>query len=116
MTMKRWIWQYENYPNFTYQFEKLEHLLQKIAMEQGYLLALTQTMSHDTIRQRQCDALLSETLSTAAIEGEILNRDSVKASIAKKFGLRDGDDKKIIDTTDNLVAILIDANTNYDKA
>lgn len=116
MTMKRWIWQYENYSNFTYQFEKLEHLLQKISMEQGYLLALTQTMSCDTILQRQCDALLSETLSTAAIEGEILNRDSVKASIAKKFGLREIDDKKIIDTTDNLVAILIDANTNYDKA
>ncbi len=82
--MKRWIWQYDNYPNFTYQFEKLEHLLQKISMEQGYLLALSQTLSQDTILQRQCDALLNETLSTAAIEGEILNRDSVKASIAKK--------------------------------
>ena len=68
--MKRWIWQYENYPHFTYQFETLEHLLQKIAMEQGYLLALSQTLSQDTILQRQCDALLNETLSTAAIEGE----------------------------------------------
>ncbi len=114
--MKRWIWQYENYPNFTYQLEKLEHLLQKISMEQGYLSAFTQTMSQDTILQRQCDALLNETLSTSAIEGEILNRDSVKASIAKKFGLRECDDKKIIDSTDNLVSILIDANTNYDKA
>jgi len=114
--MKRWIWQYDDYPHFTYKLEKLEHLLQKIAMEQGYLLALSQTLSQDTILQRQCDALLNETLSTAAIEGEILNRDSVKASIAKKFGLREIDDKKIIDSTDNLVAILIDANTNYDKA
>ena len=113
--MKRWIWQYENYPHFTYQLEKLEHLLQKISMEQGYLLALTQTMSQDTIIQRQCDALLNETLSTSAIEGEILNRDSVKASIAKKFGFKNIDDKKIVDSTDNLVSILIDANTNYDK-
>ncbi|MCD8545048.1 MAG: Fic family protein [Sulfurospirillum cavolei] len=114
--MKRWIWQYDDYPHFTYKLEKVEHLLQKIAMEQGYLLALSQTLSQDIILQRQCDALLNETLSTAAIEGEILNRDSVKASIAKKFGLKESDDKKIIDSTDNLVAILIDANTNYDKA
>lgn len=113
--MKRWIWQYENYPHFTYEFEKLEYLLQKISMEQGYLLALSQTLSQATIRQRQCDALLNETLSTSAIEGEILNRDSVKASIAKKFGFKNIDDKKIIDSTDNLVSILIDANTNYDK-
>jgi len=114
--MKRWIWQYDDYPHFTYKLENLEYLLQKISIEQGYLLALTQTMSQDTILQRQCDALLNETLSTAAIEGEILNRDSVKASIAKKFGLKEIDDKKINDTTDNLVEILIDANTNYDKA
>lgn len=58
--MKRWIWQYENYPHFTYQFEKLEYLLQKISMEQGYLIALTQTLNQDTILQRQCDALLIE--------------------------------------------------------
>lgn len=113
--MKRWIWQQDDYPNFVYDFKKLEHLIQKISMEQGYLIALSQTMNHNSIIQRQCEALLSETLSTAAIEGEILNRDSVKASIAKKFGFREIDYKKINDQTDNLVDILIDANTHYDK-
>lgn len=113
--MKRWIWQQDDYPNFVYDFKKLEHLIQKISMEQGYLIALSQTMNHNSIIQRQCEALLSETLSTAAIEGEILNRDSVKASIAKKFGFREIDYKKINDQTDNLVEILIDANTHYDK-
>lgn len=113
--MKRWIWQQDDYPNFVYDFKKLEHLIQKISMEQGYLIALSQTMNHNSIIQRQCEALLSETLSTAAIEGEILNRDSVKASIAKKFGFVEIDYKKINDQTDNLVDILIDANTHYDK-
>lgn len=36
-------------------------------------------MHQNSIIQRQCDEFLSETLSTAAIEGEMLNRDSVKA-------------------------------------
>lgn len=89
-------------------------MIQKISMEQGYLIALSQTMNHNSIIQRQCEALLSETLSTATIEGE-LNRDSVKASIAKKFGFVEIDYKKINDQTDNLVDILIDANTHYDK-
>lgn len=111
--MKRWIWEQNDYPNFTYDLKKLETIIQKISIEQGYLIAMSQTMSNENMIQRQVDALFNETMSTAAIEGEILNRDSVKASIAKKFGLEDIDYKKVDEKTDNLVAILIDANTNY---
>lgn len=111
--MKRWIWEQDDYPNFTYDLKKLETIIQKISIEQGYLIAISQTLSNENIIQRQVDALLIETLSTAAIEGEMLNRDSVKASIAKKFGLDDIDYNKIDDKTDNLIEILIDANSNY---
>jgi Fic family protein len=113
--MKKWIWQQENYPNFTYDSKKLENLIQKISLEQGYLIAFTQTMSKDNIIQRQAEALLNEAINTALIEGEILNRDSVKASIAKKFGFEDIDYKKVVESTDNLIEIIIDANTNYNQ-
>ena len=113
--MKKWIWQQENYPNFTYDFKKLESLMQKISLEQGYLIALTQTMSKDNIIQRQADTLLNEAINTALIEGEVLNRDSVKASIAKKFGFDNIDYKKVVESTDNLIEIIIDANTNYNE-
>lgn len=113
--MKKWIWQQENYPNFTYDFKKLEDLIQKISLEQGYLIALTQTMNKDNIIQRQADALFNEAINTALIEGEVLNRDSVKASIAKKFGFNDIDYKKLDENTNNLVEIIIDANTNYNE-
>ena len=113
--MKKWIWQQENYPNFTYDFKKLEDLIQKISLEQGYLIALTQTMNKDNIIQRQADALFNEAINTALIEGEVLNRDSVKASIAKKFGFDDIDYKKVVESTDNLIEIIIDANTNYNQ-
>ena len=113
--MKKWIWQQENYPNFTYDSKKLEDLIQKISLEQGYLIALTQTMNKDNIIQRQADALFNEAINTALIEGEVLNRDSVKASIAKKFGFNDIDYKKVVESTDNLIEIIIDANTNYNQ-
>ncbi|MFA5501223.1 MAG: DUF4172 domain-containing protein [Sulfurovaceae bacterium] len=113
--MKRWIWQQEGYPNFIYDVKKLEDLIQKISLEQGYLIALTQTMNNDNIIQRQFEALMSEAISTAAIEGEILNRDSVKASVQKKLGFKDTYYHKTEVATDNLVEILIDANTNYES-
>ncbi len=113
--MKRWIWQQEGYPNFTYDVKKLEDLIQKISLEQGYLIALTQTMNNNNIIQRQFEALMSEAINTAAIEGEILNRDSVKASVQKKLGIKDTYYHKTEVATDNLVEILIDANTNYES-
>ena len=51
----------------------------------------------------------------SAIEGNILNRDSVKASIKRKLGLENIDYKKIDESTDYLIEVLIDANTNYAK-
>lgn len=113
--MKRWIWQQDNYPNFTYDFQKLTPLIEKISHEQGYLMAIMQTMNSESIIKRQSEALMNEVISTSAIEGEMLNRESVKASIARKFGMQDIDYTKLNEATDNLVEILIDANTHYNK-
>jgi Fic family protein len=113
--MKRWIWEQEAYPDFTYDVKALEPLVQAILLEQGYLSAITQTMDRNTIAQRQLEALMYEAISTAAIEGEILNRDSVKASIQRKLGIVALDGSKRDVSTDYLIEILIDANTNYDQ-
>jgi len=112
--MKRWIWEQNDYPNFSYDLSKLTPIIEKVSLEQGYLNAMMQTMTQDIKLQRQSEALIDELISTSAIEGEILNRDSVKASIAKKFGFDEVDYNKIEKSTDNLLEILIDANTNYE--
>lgn len=113
--MKRWIWEHDEYPNFTYDIKKLTPLIEKVSLMQGYLIAMSKIMNEDNIAQGQLDALMSEAISTSAIEGEILNRDSVKASIKRKLGLEDVELNKIDIDTDYLVEVLIDANTNYDS-
>ena len=113
--MKRWIWEQENYPNFLYDVSKLQLLLEKTSKEQGYLSAMMQFMSHDMRIQRQSEALFDEAINTSAIEGKVLNRDSVKASIGSKFGFEEVDYRKIDKSTDNLLELLIDANSNYDE-
>lgn len=112
--MKRWIWEHDEYPNFTYDIKKLAPLIEKVSQEQGYLIAMTKVMNQDNIDLTQLDALMSEAISTSAIEGEILNRDSVKASIKRKLGFEDVELSKIDRDTDYLVEVLIDANSNYD--
>ena len=111
--MKRWIWQHDDYPYFKYELKKLEPLLEKVAQEQGYLIAMSKVMSDESVIQKQYEALFHEAIATSAIEGEMLNRDSVKSSIQKKLGLIEDDrsDTEI----DLLIEILLDANTNYNE-
>ena len=78
----RWIWEQENYPNFTYNTKKINPLIQDVNLLQGQLIAFTSFLNAENLRQRQFIALSDEAINTSAIEGETLNRDSVRSSIA----------------------------------
>lgn len=109
----QWIWEYNEYPNFTYDREVLDPLMQKITLEQGKLIAFLSVMDEDNIKQTQLRTMENEIISSCAIEGEILNRDSVRSSIKKKLGLEKDRHYKNKIKEDNYVDVLIDANTNY---
>ena len=109
----QWIWQYNEYPNFTYNREVLDPLMQKITLEQGKLIAFLSVMDENNIKQKQLEIMENEIISSCAIEGEVLNRDSVRSSIKKKLGLEKSTHYQNKIKEDNYVDILIDANTNY---
>jgi len=111
----QWIWEDENYPNFTYNRNILDPLLQKITIEQGKLIAFLSLMNEENIKQTQLNALENEIISSCAIEGEVLNRHSVRSSIKKKLGLESDTHYMNKLKEDNYVDILIDANTNYNE-
>lgn len=111
---KRWIWEFEDYPNFTYNLEKITPIIEQITFIQGSLSSLCEFTSKEKLNEKITDSLTDEILNSSAIEGEYLNRDSVRKSIAKKLGL---DDEAITDhTTDGLVGILIDACSNFNDS
>ncbi|MEA1915689.1 MAG: DUF4172 domain-containing protein [Campylobacterota bacterium] len=110
----QWIWEYKEYPNFTYDRERLESLIQKITLEQGKLITFLNVMDDNNIKQTQLKAMENEIISSCAIEGEVLNRDSVRSSIKKKLGLEEDTHYANKIKEDNYVDILIDANTNYE--
>ncbi len=112
----RWIWQKKEYPGFIVDYEKINPIIQEITLLQGQLIAFTSFLNEESLRERQFITLSDEAINTSAIEGEVLNRDSVRSSIANKLGLFNFEHKNIDSKTEGLIDILIDANTNYDKA
>ena len=109
----QWIWQHSAYPHFTYDRELLDPLMQKITLEQGKLIAYLSVMDEHNIKQTQLNAMENEIMASCAIEGELLNRESVRSSIQEKLGLKEDARYRQRLKEDNYVDILIDANTNY---
>jgi len=108
---KKWIWEGENFPNFTYDEISLNTLYYKF----GQLAMVEEFISDDDVVSLQLDRLLNEALATSAIEGEILQHSSVRSSINKILKLGLEDDYSYTRESDALIEILLDAKTNKDS-
>ena len=111
----KWIWQHKDYPNFIYDKEKLEPILLEIKYHQGLLDGIYETVNTDELSVAKLEILTTEIIDTSAIEGEMLNRNSVRSSISKKLGIQISIKDSSNDQSDGLVDILLDATMNYDK-
>lgn len=114
--MKRWIWQKEGYPNFTFNESVILPLVEKVSHKQGQLVTFTKILNDDNLKKIQFDTLFDEVVNTSAIEGEILKRESVRASIGRRLGIENLETYKSDIHTEGIVEILIDANSNYDTS
>lgn len=111
---KQWIWQHENYPNFFYDKAVIDSIIVEIEKNHKTLKDIVGKINKNDFLQAQINALENEIINSSLIEGEVLNRSSVRSSIKKKL---DKNFDGLADTyatrqTDNLTALLLDANLN----
>ena len=108
-------WERNNWPEFTWQNEELIHIIGQTRLAQGKLLSKVQSFGIELSRDAQAEILTEEAIKTAAIEGESLDKDSVRSSVARRLGLPTAGLPPVARHIDGLVEVLLDATTNYDK-
>lgn len=113
MKQLKWIWQQANWPTFSWQAEEILPFLSKARLQQGKLLAKVSNMGFEDRLEASADVLIEETVKTTEIEGELLNRESVRSSVAKQLGLSTFGLPQPNRSIDGLVSVLIDATRNY---
>ena len=84
---KRWIWEFDNYPNFTYDKEELNSLIEDIVFLQGSLSSIVSFASKETLEEKLKDSYADEVINSSDIEGEFLNRNSVQWLSEEKLPL-----------------------------
>jgi Fic family protein len=109
-----YIWKRKNGFDFKYDEAVLLKPLSQLRVLQGKLLGRVASLDLKLETEAQAGVLVEEVVRTAEIEGQKLNRDAVRSSVAVKLGLPRGigvGDRNI----DGLVDVLLDAVRFYDK-
>lgn len=83
----RYIWQLSDWPNLTYDAAALAALLAQVHRAQGQLMGRMAELGMAQRAQATLQVLTQEVTKTSEIEGERLNLDAVRSSIARRLGL-----------------------------
>lgn len=110
-----YIWQNTNWTDFRWDNEALVRLIGRLRLRQGRLLSKLEVLGLKSSKEARAEILIEEAVKTAAIEGQALNRDSVRSSVARRLGLPTAGLPPADRAVDGQVDVLLDATLNYDE-
>ena len=113
--MTKYIHQLGNWPHFQWNESAFITLLAEVSTLQGKLLGKVELLGFQLKDEANLETLILDVLHTSAIEGEVLNPELVRSSIAKRLGLEhtilEHNSRKI----DGIVDLMLDATQNNNK-
>ncbi len=113
--MAKYIYQRENWTNFTWDEKKINLLLAEVRNLQGRLLGKMSSLDFVLQEEATLKNITLDVLKSAEIEGEKLNREQVRSSIARRLGLEVAGLVNSARNIDGIVDMMLDATQNYEK-
>ena len=108
--MQDWIWQSDNWVNFTWEDEIILPKTRQIHQKIGILLGQSQ---HDLAKEQfTLYTLLANLVASSAIENETLNVYSLRSSLARRLGVTLEQPYPSSDRSEDLTNIMLDALNN----
>ena len=108
-----YIWQQKNWPNFSWNDTALSYKLGRVRSLQGKLVGKMSALGFDIKNSTILDTLTADITKSSEIEGEILNPDQVRSSIARHLGIEIEGLPEADRYVDDVVNVMIDATQNY---
>ncbi|MDF9831635.1 Fic family protein [Parabacteroides sp. PF5-6] len=111
--MPKCIYQYENWPRFTWNEKEIQVTLGKVRYLQGKLLGQMSVLGFSLKEETMLTTLTLDVLKSSEIEGENLNYEQVRSSIARKLGIEYAGMVYSNRDVEGIVEMMLDATQNY---
>ena len=111
-----YIWQQSKWPAFTWDQASLAALLGQVSRAQGKLLGKMEALGFDLRNEAHLQTLTQDVVKSSEIEGEHLEPDQVRSSIARRLGMDIAGLVPSDRNVDGVVGMMLDATGKYDEA
>jgi Fic family protein len=103
----------KDWPNLIWDNARLAKPLADVRYRQGMLLGLMKGLGFDLRAEAHLKALTTEVVKTSVIEGETLNVEDVRSSIARRLGMDAGGTSHVSRDVEGVVEMMLNAIQEY---
>ena len=108
-----YIWQQENFPDFSFQKEKLIPVIEQFTLNLGELNGLFQNFEKETKLDIFTEVMLAEAIKTSEIEGEFFSREDVMSSLKANLGIKSYHRKTRSKKANSIAKLMIAVQKSY---
>jgi Fic family protein len=113
--MPTYIHQLPNWPQLTWDDKVLATLLARVRNRQGRLVGRMEALGFPLRSEAVLQTLTQDVVKSSEIEGEILDTDQVRSSIARRLGMDIGALTPADRSVEGVVEMMLDATQKYDS-
>ncbi len=113
--MRAYIYQQPDWPRFNWDSNAIILPLSNVRHMQGKLVGKMEALGFSLRNEAVLETLTTEVIKTSEIEGQILDLDQVRSSIARRLGIEVSGLVPSDRNVDGVVEMMLDATQNYKK-
>ncbi len=113
--MNVYIYYHHDWPHFTWNNEQILLLLGEVRNRQGNILGRMESLGFGLKKEAEFETLTLDVLESTEIEGEPLNSEQVRSSLARRLGIQIAGLVASERNVDGMVDMMIDATRNFEK-
>ena len=111
--MAAYIYQQDGWPHFQWKQDELAEQLAAVSRQQGRLIGRMEALGLKLRAEAVLETLTEEVTKSSDIEGETLDREQVRSSLARRLGMDAAGLKTPDRNVEGVVEMMLDATQNY---
>ena len=104
-----------DWPRFLWNREQITNPLADVRHKQGRLTGRMEALGFNLRQEAVLQTLTADVLKSSEIEGEVLDTEQVRSSIARRLGVDIGALKQADRHVEGIVEMMLDATRRYDQ-
>src|SRR5215467_4991398 len=113
MERRMYIHELQGWPHLHWDRERLAEPLASVRHRQGRLIGRMEALGFHLQQEAVLQTLTTDVLKSSEIEGEKLDAEQVRSSIARRLGMDIGALKPVDRNVEGVVEMMLDATRNY---